>query len=269
MKQPAIKKLGLALGSGGSRGLAHVGVIKSLIKHNIAIDYLAGSSIGAWVGAHYALYKNLDKLEELTVGMKKEKLLSFIEPSLSGGLIKGERLEKLLNNWLKNASFNDLKIPLKIVATDLISGEPVVFDKGNLAFAVRASMAIPNFFKPVVYKSCLLVDGGISNPVPDNLVKQQGADIVLAVNLDNYQASGRFSLKDTRLDKISKRTLEVMRYNLAKRSIRQADLILELSLVKYASWSEYFTGNIGPQIVNIGEQATDKIISRLKILLQS
>jgi len=262
------KKIGLALGSGAIRGLAHVGVIKSLVKHNIPIDYLAGSSIGAWVGVHYALYKDIAKLEELTLGMKKEKLLSFFEPSLTGGFIKGERVEKLLNLWLKNATFNDLKIPMKIVATDLISGEPFIFDKGNLALATRASMAVPSFFKPVNYKSYLLVDGGVSNPVPDNLVKQQGADIVIAVNLDNFGAKGRFSAKDTRFDKVAIRTIEIMRYNLAKHSTRQADIILELSLAKYSSWRKYFTSNIGPEIVKIGEQATDKIIPKLKALLK-
>lgn len=264
---PTRKKIGLALGSGAIRGLAHIGVIKSLVKHNIPIDYLAGSSIGAWIGIHYALYKDIAKLEEITLGMKKEKLLSFLEPSLSGGLIKGERVEKLLNTWLKNATFNDLKIPTLVVATDLISGEPFVFDKGNLALATRASMAVPNFFKPVNYKSRLLVDGGVSNPVPDNLVKQQGADIVIAVNLDNFEAKGRFSAKDTRFDKVAIRTIEVMRYNLAKHSTRQADIVIELSLAKYSSWRKYFTSNVGPEIVSIGERATDKIIPKLKSLL--
>lgn len=265
---PTRKKLGLALGSGAIRGLAHVGVIKSLVKHNIPIDYLAGSSIGAWVGVHYALYKDINQLEHLTLGMKKEKLLSFFEPSLSGGFIKGERVEKLLNTWLKNATFNDLKIPMQIVATDLISGQPYVFKKGNLAMATRASMAVPNFFKPINYQGHLLVDGGVSNPVPDDIVKQLGAEVVIAVNLDNFEAKNRFSVNDIRFDKVAIRTIEIMRYNLAQQSIRQADIVLQLSLAKYSSWRKYFTSNIGPEIVKIGEQATDKIIPLLKNLLK-
>ena len=120
------KKIGLALGSGGVRGLVHVGVLKVLIENNIPIDYIAGTSIGAWVGAHYALFQDIKKLEEFTVGKRQEKLLSFIDTSFSGGLVKGKKLEKLLNVWLNNSDFKDLKIPLSIVSTDLIKAEPYI-----------------------------------------------------------------------------------------------------------------------------------------------
>lgn len=264
---PTRKKFGLALGSGAIRGFAHIGVIKSLLRHNIPIDFLAGSSIGAWIAVYYALYQDIDKLEQTTLGMKKEKLISFLEPSLSGGLIRGERIEKLLNNWFKDSSFHDLFIPTQVVATDLITGEPFVFNKGNLALAVRASMAVPSFFKPVIHKSHMLVDGGVSNPVPDNLVKQLGADVILAVNLDNFEAQGRFSTKNNRFDQVAVRTIEVMRYNLAKHSTKQADLVLDLSLAKYSSWSKYFTTDVGNEIVKIGEEKTNQIIPELKKML--
>ena len=99
------KKLGVALGSGGPKGLYHIGVLKALAESNIPIDYLAGSSIGAWVGGHYALNENIEQLEELTNGRKIEKLMSMLEFSLSGGFIKGNKLERLLNEWLGRARF--------------------------------------------------------------------------------------------------------------------------------------------------------------------
>ena len=127
------KKLGVALGSGGPKGLYHIGVIKELVKNGIPIDYLAGSSIGSWVGGHYALFQDIEKLEELTNGRKIEKLISMFEFSFSGGLIKGKKLEQLLDEWLEGARFSDLKIPFRAVATDLMAGVPVVFQTGDLA----------------------------------------------------------------------------------------------------------------------------------------
>ena len=116
----------------------------------------------------------------------------FRSPILRGGLVKGNKVEKLLKNWLNNASFSETKIPLGIVTTDLITGETVVFTEGKLATAVRASMSIPTLFTPVKLNNKLLVDGGLSNPIPDDLVKKMGADIVISVNLDNYIKNEEF-----------------------------------------------------------------------------
>lgn len=257
------KTLGLALGSGGVRGLAHIGIIKSLLKHDIEIDYLAGSSIGSWIGACYSLYGDLAKLEEVTVGKRKEKFFSFLEPALGGGVIKGKKLEKMLNDWLGNSNFDDLKLPFKAVATDLVSGQQVVFDKGNLAFAVRASMAVPGFFKPAVMEKMILADGGISNPVPDDVVKSMGADVVLAINLDSQ---GRFDFSPKKLDlaNVTMRTIEVMRQNLAEYSLSKADMVIKPEFNIRASWTGYFINGNGREIVQIGERAMDDQITELK-----
>jgi NTE family protein len=260
------KTLGLALGSGGVRGLSHIGVIKSLLKHNIPIDYLAGSSIGSWIGACYGLYQDFEKLEEMTVGKRKEKFFSFLEPALGGGVIRGEKLEKMLNGWLDNSDFDDLKIPFKVVATDLITGRQVVFDKGNLAAAVRASITVPGFFKPVVIKKMILVDGGISNPVPDDVVKAMGADVVVAVNLD-YKGDFDFNQKKLDFTSVTRRTIEVMKQNLAEYSLSEADIVIKPSLREQASWTKYFLNGNGQEIVKIGEQEMDKAIPELKKLL--
>ena len=262
-----MKKVGLALGSGAVRGLIHVGVIKTLIKHNIPIDFIAGSSIGSWVGAHYSLYQDIDKLEELTVGKKWEKLKAFLELSWSGGLVGGKKLEKLLKEWLGNSDFKQCKIPLKLVATDLVKGESVIFETGPLTRAVQASMAVPGVFKPIKFKNRILVDAGLSNPVPDDLVKEMGADIIIAVNLDNFQQASK--KKYTRFSDVGLRTAEIMRHYLAVHCMKDADFIIQPNLSKYASWSDYFTKkNMGREIVKIGERETEKIIPALKKALQ-
>ena len=254
LKKP---KIGLALGSGAIRGLAHVGVIKALLKHQIPIDYLSGSSIGAWVGAHYGLFQDIRLLEKLMIGNKKEKLFSFLEPSFEGGIIKGEKVEKLLKDWLTDASFKDLKIPLWVAATDLASGQEVVLKSGKLAPAVRISMSIPGLFKPVLEKNKILVDGGACNPVPDNLAKKMGADIVIAVNLDHFTAekASRINLDFTT---IAERTMLVVRHHLAQKNMRDADIIIQPPLNKYASWKEYFVKDVGDSIIRVGERAAER-----------
>lgn len=259
------KKVGLALGSGGVRGLAHIGVLKTLLKHNIPIDYLAGSSIGSWVAAHFSLYGDIKKTEDFTVGKKKEKFLSFLEPNMSGGLVKGAKIEILLNEWLGGSSFSDLKIPLKIVTTNLISGEKVIFTEGKLAPVVRASMAVPGLFKPVIINSQSLVDGGISDPVPVDLLKESGAEIVIAVNLDFFSGLDNISPEKIGYMNVAEGTINIMRHYLAKYSCYGADFIIEPSLKNYSSWSGYFMKNTNDEdIIRLAEEETEKIIPALK-----
>lgn len=265
------KTVGLALGSGGIRGLAHVGVIKTLLKHNIQIDYIAGSSIGAWVGAHYALFQDIDSLEKMTVEKQKEKFLAFLEPNLKGGLVKGKKIEKLLNEWFNSSNFSNTKIPISIVSTDLITGKEVVHDEGNLSLAVHASMSIPTLFKPVKHKDFLLVDGGISNPVPDNIVKKMGADIVISVNLDNYIKNESFSEKDNgTLVNTATRSLNIIRYHLSKLSIKSSDIIIEpyTPAIGAKSFRQYFANKMGADLVKNGEEETEKMIDEIKKLMK-
>ncbi len=262
------RTVGLALGSGGVRGLAHVGVIKTLLKHGIPIDYLAGASIGAWVGAHYALFLDIEKTTDFTVGKKKEKMLSFLEPTMSGGLVKGEKIEVLLEDWFNSSSFSDLKIPLKIVTTDIVSGDKIIFSEGNLAKAVRASMAVPGFFKPVVLDERALVDGGLSDPVPVDLIKEFKADIIIAVNLDNFQSFAKSSLDNVGFGNVASGTIEITRHHLAQLSCQGADFIIQPLLRDYSSWKDYFMGhNNDEEIIKIAEDETEKIIPALKLKL--
>jgi len=268
MKAKNHKKVGLALGSGGVRGLAHVGVIRALLRNGIPIDYISGSSIGAWVGAHFSLYQDIEKTAEFTVGKKKEKFISFLEPTMSGGLIKGEKIETLLDGWFEGGSFSDLKIPLKIVATDLISGQKIIFTEGNLATAVRASMAVPGVFKPAILGNQALIDGGVSNPVPVDLVKELGAEVVIAVNLDFFAGLEGVDPNKIGYGDVASGTLKIMRHFLAKYSCFGADFIIQPSLKDFSSVSGYFMKNTNDEdVIRLAEEETEKIIPALKAII--
>ena len=178
-------KFGLALGGGSARGLAHVGVILALEAYNIPIDIIAGTSIGSVVGSLYAAGASIDQLEEAAFSMKKSTTLFLIDLTLPhSGLISGKRIEEMLNDLaLEDKTFDDLKIPFAAVATDVESGAEVILNQGKVIDAVRASIAIPGIFTPVKYQDYYLVDGGVVDPVPVDVVQKMGADIIIAVSL--------------------------------------------------------------------------------------
>ena len=178
-------KFGLALGSGSARGLAHVGVIQVLEAYGIPIDIIAGTSIGSVVGSLYATGASIDQLEEAALSMKKSTTLSLLDPALPhSGLISGNKIVEMLNDLaLKDKTFDDLKIPFAAVATDVESGAEVILTQGKVVDAVRASISIPGIFTPVKYQDYYLVDGGVVDPVPVDVVQKMGADIIIAVSL--------------------------------------------------------------------------------------
>ncbi len=265
---PKRKTVGLALGSGAFRGFAHIGVLKSLKKHNISIDYISGSSIGAWVAAYYSIFQDVDKFEkELIINSKNNRPI-LLDLSLTGGFISGERFRKYLEDSLRHHNFSELNVPLKIVATDLISGQPFVFDSGDVALAVRASTSVPLVFKPVKYKNKLFVDGGLSNPVPGDIVKEMGADIVISVNLyhQNEFIEKKFTMRNVVL-----RSTRIVMHNLSKSALKNANVIIEPDLSKYLkrrAISKYFTKDLMDEMIKIGENATDKVIPQIRELLK-
>jgi len=262
--------VGIAFGSGGARGLAHVGVLKVLIEAGIPIATMAGSSVGAWIAAHYGLYADLDKLFELTVGREKEKLLTFLEPGLRGGLIKGERLRKLMTDWLDNREFADARIPFAVVATELHNGEPVVFNSGPVVPAVCASMAVPGLFTPVSHQDKVLIDGGTSRPVPDAAVRAMGVDIVISVNLDSYHYQTSPNTKRLTASRVGYCGFNIIRANLATQSMQSSDVIItpELQAVGWLGFRKYFTQHGGEEMVKIGEQAAREALPKIQALLK-
>ncbi len=261
------KTIGLALGSGAFRGFAHIGVIKSLEKHGIPIDYLSGASIGAWVAAHQAIFKDVKSMEKELVEQPKENLSALLDFGLIGGLIGGQRFSDYLGKSLHHHHFSKLKIPLKIMATDLVSGQPFVFASGDVARAVRASTSVPLVFKPLRYKNKLLVDGGLSDPVPAKLVREMGADIVIGVNLYNQK---EFVSKKFTMPNVALRSTRIALHNLSKIAASNADVIIEPDTSRFInenSFSKYFTKAIAKKMIRIGEKATDKAIPEIKKLL--
>lgn len=180
---PRVPKIGLALGSGSARGWAHLGVLKALDEAGIKPDVVCGASIGALVAAVYAAGE-LEQFADWVQALNMRKVFGFMDFNLSGGMLKGE---KLIDFWRSNFADFDIEnspIPFGAVATDLHSGAEVWLREGSIADAVRASIALPGLFTPVVYQGRLLVDGGLVNPVPSTLARAMGADIVIAVDLN-------------------------------------------------------------------------------------
>ena len=179
-------KIGLALSSGAARGLAHIGVLKALTKEGVSIDMLAGSSMGALVGACYARNGEITDLEEIVLRMDWKQLTRLADPNLAlffKGVIHGKKVKELLRALIGDVEFKDLKIPLAIVATDVNTGEEIVIREGSVIEAVRASISIPAIFTPVKFKDRFLIDGGIVNPVPVSVVKDMGATFIIASNV--------------------------------------------------------------------------------------
>ena len=180
MRKPVV---GLALGSGSARGWGHIGVLRALEQAAVRPDLICGSSIGALVGAAYAVGE-LDRFEQWVLGLGFAEVVSFMDFNLSGGMLKGERLMNFFRRNFTDRPVEGLDLPFAAVATSLYSGTEVWLRSGSTAEAVRASMALPGLFTPVQRDGRLLVDGGLVNPVPVSLARAMGADIVIAVDLN-------------------------------------------------------------------------------------
>ncbi|MBU3002745.1 patatin-like phospholipase family protein [Paraglaciecola arctica] len=176
-------KIGLALGSGAARGWAHIGVIQALEEMGIQIDIVSGCSIGSYVGAAYTSGK-LPELAQWVTSLTEWQVIALMGVGFhKGGLMSGLKVFKALQDDFSYDNFEQLNKPFAAVATDLYSGREVNFTSGSVVEAVKASCAIPGLFPPLLYNNRWLVDGGVVNPVPVNMCRMLGADIVIAVNL--------------------------------------------------------------------------------------
>jgi len=176
-------RIGLALGGGSARGWAHIGVIRALKDAGIEPDIVCGTSIGALVGAAY-VDGDLDRLETWVRSLKLQTVVSFLDFSLNGGLIKGNKLIDFFRSHFVDRDITDLERPFGAVATDLRRGREIWLRDGPVTEAVHASIALPGLFAPVLRDGSWLVDGGLVNPVPVSLCRAMGADIVIAVDLN-------------------------------------------------------------------------------------
>jgi NTE family protein len=187
-KEWSERLVGLVLGSGAAYGLAHIGVLRVLEEEKIPVDVLAGSSIGALIGTLWAAGYDSHEIEKIAKSLDKNnaffKLLGFRDISaIHRGFFKGNQITQFLSAYLKDMTFLDLKIPVKMVATDLLTSEEVVLDSGSVLNAVRASTSIPGFLRPYPYKGSYLMDGGIVDPLPVKILSNMGVRKIIAVNV--------------------------------------------------------------------------------------
>ncbi len=204
----ASERIGLALGSGAARGWAHLGVLRALSEAGINIDLVAGTSMGALVGAVFSAGR-IEDLKEAALEMDWKKVVELVDLRLPrSGFVDGVKIEEFVRQHVKGISFADLKIPFAAVATDLYAAEQLVMDRGDLIEAVRASISMPGIFTPVEREGRLLVDGGLVNPVPVSVVRDMGADRVIAVDL-NYtlmeKARSRASTRTRQAQEVDKK----------------------------------------------------------------
>lgn len=261
------KKIGLALGSGGARGLMHIGIIKALLKHNIPIDYIAGTSAGALIGAMYSYKKDIESVEKFWKDVNKRQVFKILF-DLKGitEIIRGRKAKKFINTYLNYAQFDDLQIPFNIVATSLKTGHAKVINEGEVAVAIKASSSIPLIFSPEKIDGELFIDGGMSNPVPADTVRFMGADIVIAVNLDSILLP--FSIEgfqNKSIFSISQSSVNLFRYHLSKHSVASADIVIEpmTNNKKSLLITEFDKSD---EFIEIGMKATEKIIENSNLL---
>ncbi len=212
------KKLGLCLGAGGARGVAHLGVIAALEEADVEIDVIAGCSMGAVIGGGYASGLTVNKMKKIFFNMKRSDLVDILCAGRRGALCGGKKLADLLNDNLKVRDFESTRLPFGCVATDLRSGKPVYMTEGNLVTAIQASAAIPMVFPPVERGPYLLLDGGVLERVPVALTKKLGADVVVAV--DALGTLPDFVGTKSMLD-VGLRVLAVIDCHLSKRASRR------------------------------------------------
>lgn len=200
-----LTKLALVLGGGGARGLAHIGVLKTLEKNNIKVDLVVGTSMGAFVGGFYAAGISVNKMKEIALSVDRVMVAKMLAPGLSSsGFVDNERIRKYLRQYVGEISIEQLQIPFASVATDLITGAEVIINKGSLVEAIMASIAIPALFQPVYHSNRYLIDGGLTNPLPISAAKKMNATKTIAVNvapnpgrIKNEKKNSGFSINKT------------------------------------------------------------------------
>lgn len=222
------EKIGLALGGGATLGAAHVGVLRALEESEIEVDCIAGTSIGAMVGALYAFGTPVDEIEKIA--------LELDWPDISGialskrGLLTNNAMGKLFDKSVGDVRFDEAHIPFAAVATDISTGDKVVLKKGDVSDAVKASTCIPVLFEPVEVDGRLLVDGGLKESVPLSVIQDMGADFTIGVDLNAYR---NYERPENILD-ILNNTLEIALKHLANVSQKQIDLLIQPNLANFS-----------------------------------
>ena len=231
---PAVRvppKLGLALGGGAARGFAHIGVIQVLEEAGLRPDFVAGTSAGSVVAALYASGKTGAQLQQIGESMEEAAITDWTLPVFNSGLVRGDALAKYVNQQVGGRSIENMAVPLGIVATDLYSGEMMVFQRGNTGMAVRASSAVPALFQPVKISGRSYVDGGLVSPVPVRAARLMGAQVVLAIDITSPPDS---SGSDNTIT-VLLQTASIMGKSINAFELKEADVVVRPDLREVSS----------------------------------
>ena len=284
------KNVALALSSGGARGLAHIGAIEELEAQGYHISSIAGCSMGALIGGVYAAGK-LNEFREWMKTIDRKKMLGLIDFSLSlNHIVKGTRIIEAIMEFVPDVNIEDLPIPYCAVATDLKAGREVMFRKGSLFKAIRASISLPSFYEPVKHDDMILIDGGIINPLPLNRVKRQAGDILVGVDVSGHDYKAQWdelqrltaiqkhdkSLKTKILDMLIPDNIEFNYYTVLSRAsslmIRQnsilmakltnPDILVDIQMNRYGT----FDFDKSEKLIAIGRQKTFQAIDKYRLI---
>lgn len=248
-------KIGLALGAGGAKGLAHIGVLQVLEKAQIPIDIITGSSMGAAIGSFYAAGSNLDLMAKLAKELNNSHLIDIVIPKW--GLIKGKKAHALIRLMTHNKSFEQLNIPLGVVATDLQNGERIVFKEGNVANAVRASIAVPGVVQPFWMDNRILVDGAVTDRVPAQLAKEMGAEMVIAVDL---QFHNKEKIEINNIYDVIMQSIELLERQIRCYYTCYADIIIKPRVCDY-NWTDF---EAAEHFIEMGKIACEEALDEIK-----
>lgn len=264
MQEGKQKKVGLVLGGGYASGLAHVGVLEVLEKEKIPIDMIAGTSMGALIGALYIKERDTNLMRKQAIQLNWMGVTSLIDLIIpKSGFIGGKSVIGLLKRFIGDVRFQDLDIPFACVATDIITGNEVVINEGSVLEAIRASISIPVVFRAVKIKRRYLVDGGLVNEIPVSVAKKMGADIIIAVDLTpskHERTDFMTKLKEPNVFQTIVQTMYIVTYLSNKSSCEGADVVVHPHL-----------GHIGPgefhrapECILEGEYATVDKLAEIK-----
>lgn len=260
------KKICLALGGGGSKGLAHIGVIKALVENGFEITQIAGTSAGALVGGLYAANPDYKELEKIVGEISYRKLFRILAglPARSG-FVKGKGMEKFFDKVCGRKEIENLTIKFRAVASDLVEGKKYIFKSGKLATAIRASCAIPGIFSPVKYEGKLLIDGGAVEPIPISELNPKNGEKIVAVGLYSKIFPKDYKkLSKANLIGISFSSMQLMLCQLSKRELKKADIkilppVEDINVLNFVRAKKY---------IEIGYETTIKMMPEINKLFR-
>ncbi len=256
---PRQSKIALVLGGGAARGFAHVGVIKALEAQGVKPDIIVGTSAGALVGALYASGENGFDLQKIAMQMQQGNVSDWSLPNR--GVIKGEALQTFVNDAVKHLPMEKLNRTFAAVATDLHSGEMVVFRSGDTGMAVRASSSVPGLFQPVLINGHEYVDGGLTSPIPVRAARMMGADFVIAVDVSSKPQFGKTrSSIDVLLQ-----TFAIMQQSISRTELLEANIIVRPVLSNFGR-ADFEERNVA---ILAGEQAVAVVLPQLNEKLRA